>query len=66
VYDRTNLIVLAESRELEGQAREQAVNAVRDMAIQTGVLKEADKNARIVIDRVLGAAGFEIVEFMDP
>jgi hypothetical protein len=30
------------------------------------VLKEADKNARIVIDRVLGAAGFEVVEFMDP
>lgn len=65
VYDRTNLIVLAETKELEGQAREEGIKAIRAMALQSGILKDADRNARVAIDRVLGAAGFETVEFVD-
>ena len=65
VYDRTNLIVLSPTLELEGQAREQAVKALREMAIQSGLLRDASRNARAIIERVLLAAGFEKVEFID-
>ncbi len=65
VYDRTNLIILSPTLELEGQAREQAVKAVREMAIQSGMLREANRNARAIIERVLLAAGFEKVVFVE-
>jgi hypothetical protein len=65
VYDRTNLILIPQTKELEGQAREEAVKAIRDMAAQSGMLTEADRNARIVIERVLLLAGYQKVEFVD-
>lgn len=65
VYDRTNLIVLPPTLELEGQAREQAIKALREMAIQSGLLRDASRNARAIIERVLLAAGFEKVEFVE-
>jgi hypothetical protein len=65
VYDRTNLILLPETKEMEGQAREEAVKAIRDMAVQSGMLTEADRNARAVIERVLLLAGYEKVVFVD-
>lgn len=65
VYDRTNLIVLSPTLELEGQAREQAVKALREMAIQSGMLREATRNARAIIERVLLAAGFEKIIFIE-
>jgi len=65
VYDRTNLLVIPETRELESQAREQAVKAIRDMALQSGMLREADRNARIIIERILLASGYESVEFVN-
>jgi hypothetical protein len=65
VYDRTNLILLPSSKDLEGQARELALKAMRETAVQAGVLKDADRNARIVIERVLKAAGYETVEFVE-
>ena len=65
VYDRTNLIVLPETMELEGQAREKAVQAIRDTAIQSGMLGEANKNARAVVERVLLMAGYEKVVFVE-
>lgn len=63
VYDRTNLILLPAAKDLESQAREQAVNAIRDTAIQSGVLEEADRNARAVVERILLMAGYQAVKF---
>ncbi|MCS7060910.1 MAG: DUF4230 domain-containing protein [Anaerolineae bacterium] len=65
VYDRTNLILLPAAKDLESKAREQAVNAIRDTAIQSGVLEEADRNARAVIERLLLMSGYQKVRFAD-
>jgi hypothetical protein len=65
VYDRTNLVVLSPTLELEGQARERAVQSLREMAVQTGMLRDANRNARVIIERVLLAAGFEKVVFVE-
>ncbi len=65
VYDRTNLLVIPETKELEGQAREKAVQAIRDTAIQSGVLNDANKNARAVIEKVLLLAGYQRVIFVE-
>ena len=64
VYDRTNLILIPETKELESQAREAAVKAIREMALQSGTLTEADRNARIIIERVLLLAGYQKVVFV--
>ncbi|MCL5999454.1 MAG: DUF4230 domain-containing protein [Chloroflexi bacterium] len=65
VYDRSNLILIPQTKELESQAREEAVKAIREMAIQSGMLSEADRNARAVIERVLLLAGYQYVEFVE-
>lgn len=64
VYDRTNLILLEETKELEGQAREKALEAIRQTATQSGILSDAERNARIAIERILLNAGYEKVEFV--
>lgn len=64
VYDRTNLIVIPASKDLETLAREKAVKSIRDTAIQSGIITEADRNARAIIERLLLNAGFEKVEFV--
>lgn len=61
VYDRTNLLLIPQTKDLESQAREQAIKAIRDMALQSGILGEADRNARIIIERVLMLAGYQKV-----
>lgn len=66
VYDRTNLILLPATKDLESQAREQAVKAIRETALQSGVLGEAERNAQTVIERVLLLAGYEVVVFAQP
>lgn len=65
VYDRTNLIVLPETKELEGQAREKAIEAIRKTAEESGLMDEARRNAQIAIERILLNAGYEKVEFID-
>ena len=65
VYDRSNLLLIPQTKELEGLAREQALKAIRDMALQVGILSEADRNARIVIERVLLLAGYQKVVFVN-
>jgi hypothetical protein len=65
VYDRTNLIILQETRELEQQAREKALVAIRDASVQAGVLEEARRNAKLSIERVLLRAGYRQVVFID-
>ncbi len=65
VYDRTNLIVLPETRELEQQARQKALDAIRATANESGLLADADRNARLVIERVLINAGYKQVVFVE-
>jgi Protein of unknown function (DUF4230) len=64
VYDRTNLILLPETRELESQAREKALEAIRQTAQQSGLLSDADRNARTIIERLLLNAGYQQVIFI--
>jgi hypothetical protein len=64
VYDRTNLLLLPPTAELESQAREQALQAIRETAVQSGVLSDARRNAEIAIERILLNAGYERVEFV--
>lgn len=64
VYDRTNLILLPETRELEQQAREKALDAIRNTAVESGLLDEADRNARTAIERVLLIAGYKRIIFV--
>jgi hypothetical protein len=66
VYDRTNLILLPATRDLEQQAREQALSAIRETALESGILSDADRNARLTIERVLLQAGYRQVVFVDP
>jgi hypothetical protein len=65
VYDRTNLIVLPETRELEQQARQKALEAIRETANESGLLGDADRNARLVIERILINAGYKQVVFVE-
>ncbi|HQV69255.1 MAG TPA: DUF4230 domain-containing protein [Thermoflexales bacterium] len=64
VYDRTNLILLPASKDLEGVARDKAVKAITETAVQAGIIAEADKNARAAIERILINSGFDKVEFV--
>jgi hypothetical protein len=65
VYDRTNLLILPETRELEQQAREKALTAIRDASLQAGILDDAHRNAKLSIERVLLLAGYRQVVFID-
>jgi hypothetical protein len=65
VYDRSSLLLIPQTKELESMAREQALKSIREMALQVGILSEADRNARIVIERVLLLAGYQKVVFID-
>lgn len=64
VYDRTNLILIPAAKDLESQAREQAVEAIRKTAEQSGILDEAQRNAQAVIERMLMLAGYKAVVFV--
>lgn len=65
VYDRTNLLLIPESKELEAQAREKALEAIRTTAMESGLLDDARRNAQIAIERILLNAGYERVEFIE-
>jgi hypothetical protein len=65
VYDRTNLLLLPQTAELESQAREKALQAIRETAVQSGILSDARRNAEIAIERILLNAGYERVEFVE-
>ncbi|WP_169237833.1 DUF4230 domain-containing protein [Candidatus Roseilinea sp. NK_OTU-006] len=65
VYDRTNLLLIPESKDLEAQAREKALEAIRTTAIESGLLGDARRNAQIAIERILLNTGYERVEFIE-
>ncbi|MCL6512325.1 MAG: DUF4230 domain-containing protein [Anaerolineae bacterium] len=65
VYDRTNLLLIPENKDLEAQAREKALEMIRLTATESGILNEARRNAQIAIERILLNAGYERVEFVE-
>lgn len=65
VYDRTNLLVIPETKDLEVQAREKALQAIRTTAVESGLLSDARRSAQIAIERILLSAGYERVEFIE-
>ena len=65
VYDRTNLLIIPESKELESQAREKALEAIQRTALESGILDDARRNAQLAIERILLSAGYERVEFIE-
>ncbi|MCS6772841.1 MAG: DUF4230 domain-containing protein [Anaerolineae bacterium] len=64
VYDRTNLLLLPETKELETQARDKALQAIRQAAVESGLLDDAQRNAEIAVERVLLLSGYQRVEFI--
>jgi hypothetical protein len=63
VYSRdTGLFSVADTN-LESEVREEAERQLQQAALQDGVLKTADQNARTTLSRVLTGLGFEQVEF---
>ena len=64
VFDRTNLVLLPQSKDLESQAREKAVQAIRATAVESGILEDADRNGRMIIEHMLLLAGYREVRFI--
>ena len=63
VYSRdTGLFSIADPN-LENEVREEAERQLQQAALQDGVLKTADQNARTTLSRMLTGLGFEQVEF---
>lgn len=63
VYSRdTGLFSIADPN-LESEVREEAERQLQQAALQDGVLKTADQNARNTLSRMLAGLGFEQVEF---
>lgn len=63
VYSRdTGLFSIADPN-LESEVREEAERQLQQAALQDGVLKTADQNARTTLSRMLTGLGFEQVEF---
>ena len=54
------------SKDLEGRARQAAIESTKQAAIDMGILTEAEKNARTSIQALLQAAGIEQVSFSPP
>ena len=54
------------SKDLESRARQTAIESTKQAALEMGILKEAERNARTSIETLLRAAGIEQVVFSPP
>jgi hypothetical protein len=63
VYSRDTGLFSAPDPNLESEVREEAERQLQQAALQDGVLKTADQNARTTLSRMLTGLGFEQVEF---
>ena len=63
VYSRNTGLFSTADPNLESEVREEAERQLQQAALQDGVLKTADKNARTTLSRMLTGLGFEQVEF---
>jgi len=63
VYSRDTGLFSTADPNLESEVREEAERQLQLAALQDGVLKTADQNARTTLSRMLTGLGFEQVEF---
>jgi hypothetical protein len=63
VYSRDTGLFSTPDPNLESEVREEAEWQLQQAALQDGVLKTADQNARTTLSRMLTGLGFEQVEF---
>jgi hypothetical protein len=63
VYSRDTGLFSVADPNLESEVREEAERQLQQAALQDGVLKTADQNARTTLSRMLTGLGFEQVEF---
>lgn len=61
VYDRQTGFLNRGDKDLESEARLAAENSIRDAACQSGILDEAEKNGKEMIEKIFTFAGFERV-----
>lgn len=64
VYSRDTGLFSTPDPNLESEVREEAERQLQQAALQDGVLKTADQNARTTLSRMLTGLGFEQVEFL--
>jgi Protein of unknown function (DUF4230) len=62
VYSRTTGILVPVDPSLEGEVREQAVENLRQSAVEAGILAKAQRNACTTVTKLLLGLGFEQVE----
>jgi hypothetical protein len=62
VYSRDTGLFTSPDPNLEGDVRAEAEHQLEAAALQDGILKTADTNARQTVNRVLSSLGFESVE----
>jgi hypothetical protein len=62
VYSRDTGLFSAPDPNLESEVREEAERQLQQAALQDGVLKTADQNARNTLSRMLTGLGFEQVD----
>ena len=62
VYSRETGLFSTPDPNLEGEVRQEAERQLRDAALQDGVLKIADKNARQTVTSMLNGLGFANIE----
>jgi Protein of unknown function (DUF4230) len=63
VYSRDTGLFSTPDPNLESEVREEAERQLQQAALQDGVLKTADQNARTTLSRMLTGLGFEQLEF---
>jgi Protein of unknown function (DUF4230) len=63
VYSRDTGLFSAPDPNLESEVRQEAERQLQQAALQDGVLKTADENARGTVTSILRGLGFESVEF---
>ena len=66
VLDRTTDLFITFDKNLEQDARSEAVEAIRRAARTTGILKDADERARLQLTVLFQQMGFSEVEFLAP
>ena len=63
MIDHTTGLLRAFDKDLEQAARQNAVDDIARAARKGGILEDADKRAKLALEKLLKRAGFEMVEF---
>jgi hypothetical protein len=66
VLDRSTGLFTSFDKNLEQDARAEAVDAIRRAARNSGIIKDADERARLQLTALFHQMGFEEVEFVTP